>query len=59
MACRTPVVATVSAAGPNTFAHEQNCLLVSPGSADEIADALHRLASDAPFVDGWQKTASA
>ena len=47
MACGTPVVATGVGGSAEFLAHEQNCLLVAPGSAEEVVAALERLSADA------------
>ena len=46
MSCGLPVVASRLSGIPELVEHERNGLLFSPGRADELADALTRLAHD-------------
>lgn len=46
MACGVPVVASRLSGIPELVEHEQNGLLVPPGDASALADALARLAND-------------
>jgi glycosyltransferase involved in cell wall biosynthesis len=47
MATELAVIATRAGGIPEIIEHEKNGLLVTPGSAEEIADALNRLAASA------------
>ncbi len=49
MAMRRPVVSTPIAGIPELIEHGREGLLVTPGRADELADALQRLLADAPL----------
>jgi colanic acid/amylovoran biosynthesis glycosyltransferase len=46
MAMQTPVITTRIAGIPELVEHERTGLLVSPGRADQLADALERLLTD-------------
>jgi colanic acid/amylovoran biosynthesis glycosyltransferase len=46
MSCGLPVIASRLSGIPELVEHERNGLLVTPGRADELADALARLARD-------------
>ena len=46
MATEVPVVATRIAGIPRLVSHEENGLLIEPGSADDLASALARLLRD-------------
>lgn len=49
MACGTPVVATAAGGTSEYVLHEECGLVVPPSDSDALADALIRLASDAPL----------
>jgi glycosyltransferase involved in cell wall biosynthesis len=46
MACALPVISTSVGAIPRIITHEQNGLLVEPGRAQQLGQALDRLLSD-------------
>ncbi len=46
MACGCPVIASALPAVKDVVSHEQDGLLVEPGSASELAKAIHRLLED-------------
>jgi glycosyltransferase involved in cell wall biosynthesis len=46
MASGVPVVATGTGGSGEYLEHEENCLIVQPGDADELAGAVRRLAND-------------
>jgi glycosyltransferase involved in cell wall biosynthesis len=63
MACGTPVVATGTGGSGEYLRDSQNCLLVPPGSATALGQALHRLAADpglrSRLIQGGRVTAEA
>lgn len=50
-ACGKPVIGARSAGIPDAVLHEQTGLLIEPGNADEMADALLRVLTDAELAD--------
>lgn len=46
MLCRTPIVATKVGGIPEVLANEETGLLVSPGNANEVAEAMERILRD-------------
>src|SRR4051812_39632748 len=55
MACENSVIATRAGGIPEIIEHEKSGLLVTPGSAQEIAVALNRLASSALLREQFGK----
>lgn len=51
MLARVPVVATRTGAIPELVSHEHTGILVAPGEATELADAIQRMLSDADLRD--------
>jgi len=57
MACGIPVVAARDGGVPEIVRHEKDGLLVSPGDADEIAVAVHKILSDDNLMRSFSKSA--
>lgn len=55
MACGLPAVTTRLVGNPDLVIHEQTGLLVSPGNAEELADAIQRLMDDPVLAERLAK----
>ena len=62
MSCGLPVVATCTGGSAEFLRNRSNCLRFAPGDADDLANAIRRLAADpalrAQLVRAGRKTAA-
>lgn len=59
MGCGLPCIAADHCAMPEIVSNEQTGLLVAPGEAQPLADALVRLLEDPPLAEAWGRRAHA